>query len=93
MFNVEDRKPSKQYFQTDTIFRVCGRIFEARSAQAATATACTWSAPFKWGVHFDGGEIIGNNTETILNVTFFIQSHRMGWITFVPFIYPRPTPA
>ena len=59
MFNVEDRKPSKQYFQTDTIFRVCGRIFEARSAQAATATACTWSAPFKWGVHFDGGEIIG----------------------------------
>lgn len=56
--SVVNLQPSIGTTNTAGATRVCGRIFEARSAQAATATACTWSAPFKWGVHFDGGEII-----------------------------------
>jgi len=41
--------------------RICGRIFNAAAiATIATATACTWSAPFKWGVHFDDHELFNN---------------------------------
>ena len=40
--------------------RICGAIFNAitGNAQTAQATACTWSTPFKIGVHFDDGESI-----------------------------------
>jgi len=45
---------------TAGVSRICGAIFAGVAGETATATACTWSSPFKWGVHFDGGELISN---------------------------------
>lgn len=39
--------------------KVCGQIFEATEAKTASATLCSYRIPFKWGVHFDGGEVLG----------------------------------
>merc|ERR1712106_1015252 len=40
-----------------TTSRLCGTVFNAIStATIAGATACTWTTPFKIGVHFDEGE-------------------------------------
>ena len=39
--------------------RMCGVIFNAATApQTAQATACSFAAPFKVGVHFDADEAI-----------------------------------
>ena len=38
--------------------RICGAYFNAQAAQTAHATACSWSTPFKVGVHFDADDAI-----------------------------------
>ena len=38
--------------------RICGAYFNAAPATTAHATACSWSTPFKVGVHFDADEAI-----------------------------------
>ena len=38
----------------NTNFRICGAVFSAgASPQTAQATACSYTTPFKIGVHFD----------------------------------------
>jgi len=41
------------------IGRVCGSWFNTADAQTAHITACSWSTPFKVGVHFDEDDSIG----------------------------------
>ena len=38
--------------------RICGAYFNAAPGTTAHATACSWSSPFKVGVHFDADEAI-----------------------------------
>lgn len=42
------------------VYRICGRFFNVGSSAAAVthATTCTFSTPFKVGVHFDDMEAI-----------------------------------
>ena len=44
----------------NSIHRICGAIFDAASPTAGTAhaTICTFSIPFKVGVHFDANEAL-----------------------------------
>ena len=54
-----------------TINRICGGVWNADQSgaapanQAAPNTACTFSTPFRVGVHFDSDEIIGENAGDI----------------------------
>ena len=58
-----------------TVNRICGGVWNAdivtvpagaaAATQAAPATACTFSTPFRVGVHFDSDEIIGENAGDI----------------------------
>merc|ERR1711971_549557 len=47
---------------TTIVTRTCGAIFSSASAATAAATACTAHTPFKWGVHFDGGEALDDQS-------------------------------
>ena len=51
------------------INRICGGVWNAdqtvAAGQAAPATACTFSTPFRVGVHFDSDEIIGDNAGNV----------------------------
>jgi len=38
--------------------RICGTLFNAATPTAVHATACSWSVPFKVGVHFDHDDAI-----------------------------------
>jgi len=38
--------------------RICGTVFNAATPTAVHATACSWSVPFKVGVHFDQDDAI-----------------------------------
>merc|ERR1712241_1495232 len=38
--------------------RICGTLFNAATPTAVHATACSWSVPFKVGVHFDQDDAI-----------------------------------
>jgi len=40
------------------ISKVCGVVFSAATDGAASATICTYSTPFRWGVNFDDKEVI-----------------------------------
>lgn len=41
-----------------TAEKVCGQIFNTEDAQTASITACSYRVPFRWGVHFDGQELV-----------------------------------
>ena len=43
---------------TSSVSRMCGVFWNAATAQTTHATACTFAAPFKIGVHFDADEAI-----------------------------------
>ena len=40
------------------IDKVCGIVFNGAAAATGTGTACSYSAPFRVGVHFDGSEAL-----------------------------------
>lgn len=53
----------------DTATKTCGPYFNVNSGiSTADATACSYRIPFKWGVHFDDGEIAVTCTTTTLNI-------------------------
>ena len=47
------------------INRICGGVWNAITNNGAPATACTFSTPFRVGVHFDSDEILGANDGNI----------------------------
>merc|ERR1739844_404172 len=51
-------QPSTGSAGTLTQNRICGTIFNAASPTAIHATACSWTVPFKVGVHFDQDDAI-----------------------------------
>jgi len=52
----------------DTATKTCGPFFSSDSAIAvADSTACSYKIPFKWGVHFDDGEIAVTMAAIALN--------------------------
>jgi len=52
-------QPSTGTTGTLNINRICGTIFNAKTApQTSGATACSWAVPFKVGVHFDADDAI-----------------------------------
>ena len=41
-------------------FRMCGNFWAADSTATAHASACSFSTPFKVGVHFDQDEVVAS---------------------------------
>jgi len=42
---------------TSGLTKFCGAIFSSAAAATASASACTYKSPFKWGVHLDDQEV------------------------------------
>jgi hypothetical protein len=64
-----------KYGGTDT-FRICGGIFNIIAAQTAGASICSFTVPFKVGVHMDDAENIGAGTVT----ADFTYENDISWI-------------
>ena len=47
--------------------RICGQKFAAAGAATVPATACSWSAPFKWGVRFSDAEGLGQFVPNLIH--------------------------
>jgi len=62
---IANLQPSIGTTGTIASTRICGNIWNAITGKTAQATACTWTTPFKIGVHFDDGEsIVATKTAT-----------------------------
>ena len=42
---------------------ICGAVWNAINSEAAQATICSWTTPFRVSVHFDDGEITGRTDD------------------------------
>ena len=56
--NIANLQPGTGTAGTIGIDKVCGIVFNGAASQTTTGTACTFSTPFRVGVHFDSSEAI-----------------------------------
>lgn len=42
--------------------KICGAVFNVANQQVVHQTICSWTTPFRLGVHFDADETTGVNT-------------------------------
>jgi len=56
--SVVNLQPPPATTNTAGITRICGPLFNAKTGETTAATACSFSTPFKWGVHFDDHELV-----------------------------------
>jgi len=65
-----------KYAGTDT-FRICGMIFNIIASQTAHASICSFTVPFKVGVHMDDADNIGAGTVT----ADFTYENDVSWVS------------
>ena len=56
--NIANLQPGTGTAGTIGIDKVCGIVFNGAAAATGTGTACSFSTPFRVGVHFDGSEAL-----------------------------------
>ena len=56
--SIANLQPGTGTAGTIGIDKVCGIVFNGAAAATGTGTACSYSTPFRVGVHFDGSEAI-----------------------------------
>ena len=42
--------------------KICGAVFNVAPSATTHQTICSWTTPFRLGVHFDADETTGDNT-------------------------------
>ena len=62
--SIPNLQPGTGTAGTIGIDKVCGIVWNGAADQAGTGTACSYSTPFRVGVHFDSSEALGPPSTT-----------------------------